>query len=261
MYVKRIERKIAERRKKKRRERLVRTLTYISLVALIVLSAAALFRFLNSPLFHIRDVVFYGNRHYSDQELRRISGPFEGKNILFFDLNDIRKTLLRLPWIKEVEAEKARGMIIKVYIRERVPLAVLRGENYYYLLDESGRVLEVSDVEIDEGLLTIRSDEEPGYEPGDIVVSKGVKDCLEVWQALDNELKKEIAFAEIMSNSFFFVTKEGVKIKFGDARDLTEKTRVLLALLRVIKDQAQNVKYIDVSVYDYPVVKPKGEEG
>lgn len=261
MSVKRIERKIAERRKKKRRERLLRTISYISLLALIVLSAVALFRFLNSPFFHIRDVLFDGNQHYSDQELRRISGPFEGKNFLFFDLNDVRKPLLRLPWIKEVGAEKARGMIIKVYIRERIPLAVLRGENYYYLLDESGRVLEVSSTEIDADLLTIRSDEEPGYEPGDVVVSKGVKDCLEVWQALDDELKKEIEFAEVMSNSFLYVTREGIEIKFGDARDLTEKTRVLLALLKEIKDQAQDVEYIDVSVYDYPVVKPKGEEG
>lgn len=261
MSVKRIERKIAERRKKKRRERLLRTISYISLLALIVLSAVALFRFLNSPFFHIRDVLFDGNQHYSDQELRRISGPFEGKNFLFFDLNDVRKPLLRLLWIKEVGAEKARGMIIKVYIRERIPLAILREENYYYLLDESGRVLEVSSTEIDADLLTIRSDEEPGYEPGDVVVSKGVKDCLEVWQALDDELKKEIEFAEVMSNSFLYVTREGIEIKFGDARDLTEKTRVLLALLKEIKDQAQDVEYIDVSVYDYPVVKPKGEEG
>lgn len=261
MSVKRIERKIAERRKKKRREKLLRTISYISLLALIILSAVALFRFLNSPLFHIRDVLFDGNQHYSDQELRRISGPFGDKNFLFFDLNDVRKPLLRLLWIKEVGAEKTRGMIIKVYIRERIPLAILRGENYYYILDESGRVLEVSSTEIDADLLTIRSDEEPDYEPGDVVVSKGVKDCLEVWQALDDELKKEIEFAEVMSNSFLYVTREGIEIKFGDARDLTEKTRVLLALLKEIKDQAQDVEYIDVSVYDYPVVKPKGEEG
>ncbi|GFP20193.1 hypothetical protein HKBW3S03_01694, partial [Candidatus Hakubella thermalkaliphila] len=34
-----------------------------------------------------------------------------------------------------------------------------------------------------------------------------------------------------------------------------------LAAERTIRDQGQDVEYIDVSVYDYPVVKPKGEEG
>ena len=81
----------------------------------------------------------------SEDEVRRLAGVEPGRNALTVDLYQVRQSLLRHPRIEEARVEIEFPDVLRVAVRERVPVArlvlpPLGSAQAYYLIDEQGAV-------------------------------------------------------------------------------------------------------------------------
>jgi len=80
-----------------------------------------------------------------DDELRRLAGLEVGRNVLTVDLYQVRQRLLRHPRIEEARVEIEFPDVMRISVRERVPVArivlpPLGSAQAYYLVDDLGAV-------------------------------------------------------------------------------------------------------------------------
>lgn len=81
----------------------------------------------------------------TEDELRRLAGVEVGRNALTVDLYQVRQRLLRHPRIEEARVEIEFPDILRIAVRERVPVArivlpPLGSAQAYYLVDDLGAV-------------------------------------------------------------------------------------------------------------------------
>ncbi len=117
-----------------------KTLFYIILV-IGLLSAGVFYLCRTVPYFGIADIRFYGLEHLDRARLLKLSKISPGDNIFAADLDAYKDSLLKEPWILEVEVIRNIPSTISVRIRERVPSFLVK-KNGYYLLSADGVVLE-----------------------------------------------------------------------------------------------------------------------
>jgi cell division septal protein FtsQ len=69
---------------------------------------------------------------------------FNGKklgNLLLLDIKSIQKTIKSQPWVKEVRIKKIFPSALNIDIKERVPAAIIK-KDQYFLIDENGISLQ-----------------------------------------------------------------------------------------------------------------------
>jgi len=81
----------------------------------------------------------------SEDEVRRLAGVEPGRNALTVDLYQVRQSLLRHPRIEEARVEIEFPDVLRISVRERIPVArlvlpPLGSAQAYYLIDEHGAV-------------------------------------------------------------------------------------------------------------------------
>ncbi len=86
-------------------------------------------------------------RLVSPQYLLSVAGLYRGQNLLFLDLQRVRKRLEQIPYLKRVAVERRPGGVLRLYVEERIPIAVVEvfpveGEEttdpISYLVDREG---------------------------------------------------------------------------------------------------------------------------
>jgi len=81
---------------------------------------------------------------------------------------------------------------------------------------------------------------------------------LEIMGSMPAGLKGSV----VLANPFdgrgqVFASKDGFNIVYGHASDLAKKNEVLQAIVTDISNTGRKIAYVDVSVPDAPVIKPK----
>lgn len=93
----------------------------------------------------IQRVAVFREGLLSEDEVRRLAGVDPGRNALTVDLYQVRQSLLRHPRIEEARVEIEFPDVLRVSVRERIPVArlvlpPLGSAQAYYLIDEQGAV-------------------------------------------------------------------------------------------------------------------------
>src|SRR6266498_2008964 len=74
----------------------------------------------SNKIFPIGEVVFYGNTHLSDNELRAIAG-INGESILHLSTKAVSERLLKSPWIRSISVRKDMPRRMSIKIQEASP--------------------------------------------------------------------------------------------------------------------------------------------
>ena len=98
--------------------------------------------FLFSPFFHIRDFIFHSRNEINKNELRANINKFYGKNLLFLNENELKKSLLEHNLISSVQIEKSFPSAIHVVIEERRAVAWLKNNNKKLIFSADGIILD-----------------------------------------------------------------------------------------------------------------------
>lgn len=91
---------------------------------------------------HIKTVTIIGASPKVEKLIRANLGLNEGNSIFSLSTTKMLKNLSKIGWIKEASIHKILPNIIKINIKERVPIAVYHHEHKYSLIDETGVLID-----------------------------------------------------------------------------------------------------------------------
>jgi cell division protein FtsQ len=216
-------------------------------VAGYLLSAAA------RSAFVVKEVVFSGNVHLSDDELRTLAGIKGGESLLTLSSADVYRKISATPWIRSVVVRKEFPGRLLIRVKETEPFALLDMKGRLFIVDERGKMLE----ELRESsmpFLPIIS--------GDPFGNKEVfSDAIRLVRAVkETGLMARKNRIEIIAQRLneIAVNLDGVVIKVG-AGDYEEKLSRLTELEEEINARHIPVDYIDLRFANRVVVKPVNE--
>lgn len=226
-------------------------------VVLMGMCAAVLLSFriyrASESFFPLREIVWYGNLHLSEGELRTMSGLNGGEGLFHISTKGISEKLLKSPWIKDVSIRKEFPRSVSIRIQESSPFAILEMKGRSFLVDEQGRLLEEMKGAIP-FLPVITADPFGDRE--------NFMEALLLARALkDKKIATERGRVEIVAGKgpeSISMVLDSVLIKIGQG-NYEQKLSRLFELEEEIRKRAIAVDYVDLRFANRVVVKPISE--
>lgn len=220
----------------------------------IVIFAIAIFIYIYlrpvRSVLPIKHVVFTGNKHLTDDELKVLTGVNANDSLITISNKKVSLRLLKSPWIKSISVRKQFPGTLSLVIEEAVSFALLDMNSHLFLIDEKGKLLEElkgdsipflpvitgdpfrEKEEFSEALNLARLMNDKGFSPG--------RDHIDIFARKPHELT---------------VTIDGTVVKMGSGM-LEEKLKRLIELEDEIKNRGIPVDYIDLRFAGKAIVKP-----
>ncbi len=133
----------ANGKKKKKRRKKHYFLRFLCVVAVI----AGLVYFLRSDYFNVTEIAVEGNQYYTAAQIQAMSGLTTGLNLFEQKTRPARLALLEDPYIKFVKISRIPPSTMKIKIEEREEYACIPYDNEYILIDNTGMVLRIAEVQ------------------------------------------------------------------------------------------------------------------
>lgn len=220
----------------------------------IIIFAIAIFIYIYlrpvKSVLPIKHVVFTGNKHLTDDELKVLTGVNANDSLITISNKKVSLRLLKSPWIKSISVRKQFPGTLSLVIEEAVSFALLDMNSHLFLIDEKGKLLEElkgdsipflpvitgdpfrEKEEFSEALNLARLMNDKGFSPG--------RDHIDIFARKPHELT---------------VTIDGTVVKMGSGM-LEEKLKRLIELEDEIKNRGIPVDYIDLRFAGKAIVKP-----
>ena len=233
-------------------ERSRRNRSVIAVLVVVALGAGVWAAFF-SPLLEVQEVRVVGSKHTSEDEVLEATGV-RGDNLLLLSADGLEDTVRSLPWVATAKVDRILPDTVRVTIDERKPALVIEGMHGAWTVDLSGRVLQrgrVSGYPILEAAVT------GGLEPGAQVTQDGAVAVLRMYRTLPRQVRKRVvAIFAPSEERISFSLSDRTLVRYGSARMLVAKRRVLEALLQRLREQGRAALYIDVRVPSNPAIAP-----
>ena len=213
-------------------------MTIVLLCALGVLIVLAC-----SQVFVVRDVMVVGNRNLLKEEVVTQSGVKLGDNLLSITAGQLKKNLEGNRYIEyKNHSFDYRGRLT-IRINERLGMAVVNVLGLYYVLDDSGMVLEcagssyplsvcgpyVVGLTLSSNTQVIIGEKLPVRDTAQLEAMKKVLDELDRTGMLVNA--SELSVKNL--DNLFYTTREGTKVELGDDRNLNTKLLIAREVLSI----------------------------
>ncbi len=231
----------------------VKTVVLVTLPVVLIMAVGYIVVVTVRSAFVADRIVFSGNVHLPDEELKALAGLKGGENLLALSSANIFKKISGSPWIRQVAVRKELPDRLHILIKETEPLALLDMKGRLFIVDEKGKMLE----ELKESsmpFLPIIS--------GDPFGQKEVfAEAINLVRAIkDTGLMARKNHIEIIAHKLeeISVNLDGTVVKVG-AGEYGDKLTRLTELEEEIKNRQIPVDYIDLRFANKVVVKPVNE--
>lgn len=227
---------------------------FILAISAVIVSGLA-FAIWNFTIFPLKEVVFIGNRHLRDAELKKLMGVSEGNDLLKLSCQRLANGLLSSAWIKSVSIRKEYPDRLLVRVVESEPFALFRGSGKLFIIDDTGRKLQ----ELRGGsqpLLPIIVSDSFNVEPSSyfeaLNLIKAIKDT-----PIASRPVEIVGVDSAKSNLSLLV--DGTPVRIGEGR-YDEKLLRFVELEKEVRRRWAKVEYIDLRFANRVVIKPLKEE-
>ncbi|MGB9715289.1 MAG: cell division protein FtsQ/DivIB [Thermodesulfovibrionales bacterium] len=226
-------------------------------VVVILFSAITIVLFISlsklKTTFPIRNIVFYGNKNLTDEELKSLSGIHENDSLITVSGRKICEKLLRSPWIRSVSVRKELPDTLSILIDEVAPFALLEMNNRLFIINDKGDLLEELRNDPIPFLPVIRANP---YNK-----DEGFSEALSLAMAM-----KELGFSTERNQIEIIVSRpqeltaviDGTIVKIGSG-DYKRKLERFVELEGEIKRRNIPIDYIDLRFENKVVVRPVKE--
>lgn len=94
----------------------------------------------------VKEISIHGNSRLNKKQILRKIGIKNGDGIFIVDLNEIKKKLDELAWIKDVVIKRSLSGKIDLYLTEKEAIAIYHDakSNNFYLVDKEGNLIDAS---------------------------------------------------------------------------------------------------------------------
>ena len=141
-----IEPRLRQRRIGVRRSEGRRRLKWVAVGAFVLVVLVAVLAVLGSGFFAIDDVRVSGQQYADQDAVQAVVDDLVGTPTLLVDVDDAERRLEEIPWVEQARVRTDFPDSATVELRERVPLATVRGvDQRYRIIDREGRVLAIED--------------------------------------------------------------------------------------------------------------------
>lgn len=240
----------------KGKKRLKKTPPWIKFLFLVGILAVFIIFLLKEPLFNITKIQVTGNEVLRTSEVIDESGITNGDNIFTLSKKSVADKILKLPYIKNVKVKKNFPNKVVIEVDERVNTAAYRMQEQYYLIDDDGILLEITQEPIP-GITIIGGLDMKNLNPGDRTFAK-LPDRREEG-LIDRMITEEIFhdFHVIMLEDLDHIYMEmhnGIHVEFGGLNEAKYKISFLSEILDDIELKGLNVKSILMDQGTKPVI-------
>lgn len=204
-------------------------------------------------LFPVTEVVFSGNTHLSDAELKAMGGITRSDSLLTFSARSFSGKLLQSPWIREVSIRKEFPHRILVRVAETSPFAILEVKGRTFLIDDRGRMLEEMKGTVP-FLPIINAD--PFKDRENFLEALSLAKVIKDRKIATERNRVEIIADKGQENISMVLDNVVVKVGYGDYEQKLER---LFSLEDEIRKRAITVDYVDLRFANRVVVKPISE--
>jgi cell division protein FtsQ len=203
--------------------------------------------------FLIRNVVFYGNKHLADDELKALAGIHGKDSLVTASGENLSLMLLKSPWIKSVSVRKELPDTLAVLIEEVTPFALLDMHGRLFIINDKGNLLE----ELKDDPVPFL----PVITANPYNRDEGFSEALSLAKSMN-----DLGFSSERNEIEIIVSKpqeltaviDGTVVKVGSG-DYRKKLERLLELEGEIKRKDIPVDFIDLRFENRVVVKPVKE--
>ena len=220
-------------------------------ITLVMLSATTwLYIYLRQNI-RVKEIIFTGNQHLKNDDLLGILKVAENDFLYRLSSEQMRKNLMKSPWIKDAMVRKELLGRIHIKLTETVPAAILFRLKKPYLVDSTGVILE----EITEQsiiFLPVIMEIDPNKN------SAAYKEALAFLRLLSE--KKLLSYSgqlEITGQTpdDLTIMVDEILIKIGSG-DYEKKLERLDKIKEEIKNRNIAIEYIDIRFSEQIIVKP-----
>lgn len=229
---------------RKRKKSPFRTVIMI-LIIIAVLTLLIMLMF--SRVFIVRDIMVVGNRNLTREEIIEQSGVHVGDGILSITAGKLRENLEKNRYIEYVGHDFDYRSTLTLHINERLGMAVVGLLGLYYVIDDSGMVLEctgndypidvagprVTGMNIDANSRVIVGDELPVHDHAQMEAMEYVIAELNGVGLLARAYELNV---ENIDN-LYVMTREGAKIELGDRESMRVKLLIAREVLIAREEQ------------------------
>ncbi|MDQ5986284.1 MAG: Cell division protein FtsQ [Syntrophus sp. SKADARSKE-3] len=151
----------AKYRLKRRSDHILRDVltSFASLAAIMVLTAALIYSFsfiVSMPCLQAKEIMIRGCKELTEKDILSLAGIKPSQSILVVNVGEVGRRIKVNPWVREVSVGRELPDRVVIEIQERKPVALLKMDTAFYLVDVEGvtfKKLEIGD-EMDLPVLT-----------------------------------------------------------------------------------------------------------
>ena len=133
-------RKAREDKYQKTKSPAFKVLFFLLFLTVIGVSIGILF----SPAFNLTGLIIEDGENVTKEDISNVVNVSYGENILKQNYKMLKSDVLSLPYINEAKVKLRLPDKIKIEYTERVPYALIKFLDSYYVVDKYGYLLEVS---------------------------------------------------------------------------------------------------------------------
>lgn len=247
----RIDDRIAERRREVRRDRQRARRRRTFVVLGLVLAALVLWLIERSPLVGLESIEVAGTERLTERDVLEAADLDLGTSTLRLRLGRVEERVEALPLVREATARRLDPLHVRIEVAEREPVLVARGGGDERLVDRDGVVIADDRVA---GLPVVQLEAVPG--PGERGPEDGpLAAAVATWRGLSGPLRTEVVHYDARDpQDLELELRSGVRVRFGAPERIDEKVRSLGAVLEDVGQEG--VTTIDVRAPTRPVVVP-----
>ncbi|MDQ3070418.1 MAG: FtsQ-type POTRA domain-containing protein [Acidobacteriota bacterium] len=216
---------------------------------------------LQMPQFQVRHITVRGAEKLSTGELEALVEGLRGDHILTADLDGYRQRLLQSPWVASASLRRVLPATIEVTVSERRPMGLARIDGRLFLIDPTGVVIEEHgaqhaqyDLPIVDGLDGDPRDTGFLIDPSRAMLAARVIDAA----SADQQIGPRLSEINVSDAHDAVVLLEGDRalLHVGESR-FVERLRSYLTLAATLRDQLDDIDYVDLRFDERIYVRPR----
>ncbi len=90
-------------------------------------------------------VQLHGRAHTPRETLLKVANLKIGDPILGINLRELHSKINKIGWVEDIAVERRLPSIIRISLRERIPIAMLQNDGKHKLIDRSGAIIDGAD--------------------------------------------------------------------------------------------------------------------
>ncbi len=224
-----------------------------SLFFIFVFSLAVFF-FLHSSVFSVKEIRVSGTKQLSPQEVVALADLKKGVNIFKTNLIKAKERIAVHPLVKQVEISREFPATIVIEITERKPIGLIPDRGWFVVVSEDGaylaRVNNLSSI----NLPIITGVKTGSSGPGQKIADERLKTALDYLKATPLNIRAAVSEINVSDlNNIRMFTIDKAEVRFGDSARINEKIQLYQEVIS--QNYQSRIQYIDISYKGNPVIK------